>query len=311
MQLSQLNGAKIAITGANSMVGRAVYAQAAKLSTHLYPIYHNHYDLLNQKDTMEAVRCMDFVIHCAGYNGNISFNKSYPADIFYRTSMMALNILKSSQAMGVKKVVSPLSSCAYPDTDVLNEAEFFAGAPNTTVEAHGFSKRIILEYSRQLFKQHGFVSVGVVFNTCYGPYDSFDVEKTKVVGGLITKFCEAKKKSLPYVECWGTGNPRRELIYVEDAARALLSALVDYNDTELPLNCGTGTDTSIKELAETIAQVVGYEGEIRWDTTKPDGQYRKLLDNKRMIELFGQVEFTNLHVGLEKTIEWYNNVHSG
>jgi len=222
---------------------------------------------------------------------------------------MALNVLQACVENGIQKVVSPLSSCAYPNTNMLFEKEFWAGAPNESVEAHGLSKRNILAFCRQIYKQHGLKYVSIVFNTCYGPYDSYDVDKTKVVGGLIKKFYDAKINNLPFVECWGTGRPRREIIYVDDVAKGVVNALQYYDDPNIPLNIGANTDISIKEIAAIIADVMDYKGRIVWDTTKQDGQFQKMLVPGNMDKVFqdNPIKFTIPVEGLKKTIEWYIN----
>ena len=145
-----------------------------------------------------------------------------------------------------------------------------------------------------------------IFNTAYGPGDSFDINKTKVVGGLIKKFVTAVENNDQEVECWGTGRPRRELIYCEDAAEGIIQALEKYSDVKQPINIGYNEDISIKELANMIADLTGFQGKITWDSTKPDGQYRKLLDPSRMkdYKIFIK-DRTSLKDGLLKTIEWY------
>jgi GDP-L-fucose synthase len=309
--MQQSKDSKIVVTGASSMIGRSVIKQLEVIpDIDIVPVYHQDYDLLNIEHCKYVLKDADYCIHCAGYNGNISFNQLYPADIFYRTTMMAMNVLRSAHELGIKKVVSPLASCAYPNQDILKEYDFWNGPPNETVEAHGLSKRNILAYSRQLYKQYKFKSVCLVFNTCYGPYDSFDIKKTKVVGGLINKFINAKINNDKSVVCWGTGSPRRELIYCDDAAASIINVLKHYDNPNVPINIGTGLDISIKELAETVRDIVGYKGEIEWDLTKPDGQYQKLLDITKYKNTLPQIKFTPIKDGLTKTIEWYKEMYN-
>lgn len=306
----ELSNKTIAVTGANSMVGKSLIRYFEERNVKIQPVYHEEHDLMDYKQAKMAIWGADYCFHCAGYNGNIDFNKKYPADIFYRTSQMALNVLTACREKGIVKVVSPLASCAYPNEDILKEEDFLNGSPHPTVEAHGLSKRIIQAYSRQLKKQYGFNSVCVIFNTCYGPHDSFDVDKTKVVGGLIKKIHDAKKLGKKSITCWGTGKPRREFVYVDDASLAMVHALTHYEDCYNPLNIGSGKDVSVKELATLIANILDYKGEILWDTSKPDGQYRKLLDISTLEKLtdnkeFPKIALTNLKDGLIKTIEWW------
>jgi len=220
---------------------------------------------------------------------------------------MGVNTLKASAETGVEKVVSVLASCAYRSTnDSLREGDFNEGLPDKSVEAHGLSKKALYYYSKQIHKQYGTVAVCTIFNTAYGPHDSFNVNKTKVVGGLIKKFTDAAKNKEPRVTCWGTGKPRRELIYCEDAAEGVIQALEKYTVVDYPINIGYNKDISIKELAELIASIVEFEGEIYWDLDKPDGQLRKILDSSRMKECNINIENpVSLEAGLRKTIQWY------
>ncbi len=248
-----------------------------------------------------------YCVHSAGYNGNIQFNQTYPADIFANTAQMGLNILKSCQINGVQKVVSLVSSCAYPSTnDIMKEENFWNGKPDNSVNAHGFSKRILLEYGIQLYKQYKLNNVCMICNTAYGPYDSYDLDKTKVVGAVIKKIVDAKMNHLNTVTFWGDGSPRRELIYCEDVAKCCEQVLFHYNDSLLPINVGTGIDISIHDLVILISNIVNYNGGIIWDTSKINGQHRKLLDVSKMKKCFS-IDFTPIYQGLQQTIEWYKN----
>ena len=304
-----LSGAKVLVTGASSMIGRAAIKSIKKRNATAIPIYHQEYDLLDYYQAFAALNKYkpDYCVHLAGYNGNIGFNKLYPADIFYNTTTMGLNTLKACSLTGVKKVVSALASCAYRSTnEELKEGDFWHGLPDESVEAHGLSKKAVHAFSKQVYKQHGTIAVCTIFNTAYGPHDSFNIHKTKVVGALIKKFVDAAENNQSVVECWGTGNPRRELIYCDDAAEGVIQTLEKYSDVNYPINIGYNRDTSIKELAKLIAKLTGYKGEIRWDINRPDGQFRKILDSTRMKEYGIDIKNrTTLEEGLEKTIQWY------
>jgi len=300
---------KIAVTGASSMIGRAVVKGLEERGAIVVPVLHENCDLLNYNGVERLFFRInvDYCVHLAGYNGNILFNRNYPADIFYNTTLMGLNTIRACATTGVKKMVTPLASCAYRSTDdILVETDFDDGVPDASVEAHGLSKKAVYHYSRQVYKQHRLQAVCTVFNTAYGPHDSYDIDKTKVVGGLIKKFTEAADSGNKTVECWGTGMPRRELIYCYDAAEGIIQALEKYTDVNIPINIGFEEDISIKELAALIAELTGFKGEIVWNTDKPDGQYRKILDPSRMAEYKIEIENkTSLRDGLHRTIEWY------
>jgi GDP-L-fucose synthase len=265
-------------------------------------------NLCDFDETMDVFLSLrpDYVIHCSGYNGNIEMNKREPAYIYYRTAQMASNVLTVAKSCKVEKVVSLVSSCSYPDgLELLKEEEFLNGAPHNSVNAHGFAKRVLFEYSLQLKKQFDLTSVCVILNTCFGPYDSYDLNKTKVVGSLIKRFVDAKEEGLDEVTLWGSGTVRRELCYAADAAVGVVNVLKYYEDTELPINWGMGWDITIKDLAELVCYVVGYTGKIKWDTSKPDGQRKKLLDVTRARKLFPPHNFRILFDSLSETIQWY------
>jgi GDP-L-fucose synthase len=303
-----LKGEDVLITGGNSMLGRAIANVLEDIYSNPICVDHNFYNLEDEDD---CHRCFnyyqpDYVFHCAGYNGNIDFNRRYPANIFERTTRLALNVLKWAAYHNVSKIVSLMSSCCYPDgEEVLREENLWQGLPHPSVDAHGLSKRVINAYSRQLYKQYETISVGMICNTAYGPYDSFTVEKSKVVGGLIRRFIEAKEKEEPYITLWGSGTVRREFIYCDDVGKLAVQVMKEYNNPELPINVGSGTDITIYELAEMIASIVGFDGEIITDSSKPDGQKRKLLDNKKMEYILGEYDFLPLKEGLKRTVEWY------
>jgi nucleoside-diphosphate-sugar epimerase len=307
--INNLENKKILITGGQSMIGRHIQDILHKEypSVEVDATNHEYVDLLNLDQTLSYFSCSkpDFVINLAGYNGNISFSKKYPADIFYQTSQIALNCLHIAHEVGVKKCVNILSSCAIADlgNKSLKTSELWNGLPNETIEAHGLAKRIWDAYSRQLYKQYGFNSVCAIVNNCFGPYDNLDENKTKAVQGIINRILDAKLNNLPKIECWGSGKVYREFVYAEDAARALLHVLMNYDNPMLPINISAKNEVSIFDLTLLIAEIVGYKGEIIWDASKPDGQLRKSLDTSDM-EFYVSFEFTTLKDGLEKTIDY-------
>ncbi len=305
----ELKDKTVIVTGAGSMIGRSVIRKLKERGAKVYGVLHQEWDLLDYSQAIEVFNKVkpDYCIHAAGYNGNINFNKLYPSDIFYNTTVMGVNTLKACAETGVKKVVSILASCAYRSTnDALKECDFNAGLPDKSVEAHGLSKKALYYYSKQIHKQHNITAVCTVFNTAYGPHDSFNINKTKVAGALIKKFVDASEHGDKEVVCWGTGKPRRELIYCDDAAEGVVQALEKYSDVDFPINIGYNKDISILELAELIADIVDYKGKIVWDLDRPDGQYRKILDSSRMKDYSISIEQpVSLREGLERTIQWY------
>jgi len=290
------------------MIGRSVIKSLRQRGSIMQPIFHEDLDLMNYEQTRDLFIDMkpDYCIHLAGYNGNIKFNSLYPAEIFHRTSTMGLNVLKACIDSRILKTVSVLSSCGYKAGDQpLKEEEFLNGEPDESTEAHAYGKRDLLIYSKLLHKQYGETFVCALFNTTYGPHDNFDLNKTKVVGSLIKKFVDAVDEGDKLVECWGSGKPKRELIFCDDVAEGIVQTLEKYDNTQLPLNLGFDQDVTIKELSEKIAELVGFSGDIKWDLSRSDGQMRKILDSSRMKKEGIILNQTSLNDGLQKTIEWY------
>ncbi len=297
---------RVALTGPNSMIGIALREQLCNLGATVCLIPHNQFDLLKYEDALSALDWnIDYCFHLGGWNGNLKFNEKYPADIYYRTAQMGLNVLKACQEMGIKKVCSLISSCAYSPDYPLSENYFFKGSPHESVEAHGFAKKTLIEFGRQLHKQYKIDCINICVNHVYGPNDSFNPEKTKVMGSLIKKFSDAKKNNATYVELWGTGQVHREFIYVDDVAKYICLAFEKYNDSRTPLNIAAKEEISIADLAQLIKETVGYDGEIRWNGW-PDGQKSKLLENDKMKRILGELRFTEINEGVRKTVEWYN-----
>lgn len=300
---------KVIVTGPKSMVGRCVCDRLINLNAVVEPIYHEDTNLLDLNQTFKRFENFkaDYVVHLAGWNGGIELNRLMPSTIFFRTTQMALNIIQACCHFNVKKMVGIISSCAYPDLgeESLKEIDFLNGAIHTSVECHGYAKRNLFIASELAAKEHNIIAVNCVVNNMYGPFDSFSLTKTKVVGALIKKFVDARNKNEPTVTLFGTGKPRRELIYCADGAEGVIQTLLHYNNSFEPINIGTGVDISIKDLAEKIAGLVNFKGKIEWDTSKADGQMRKLLDNTKMKEILKWEPKTSLDEGLAKTIEFY------
>jgi GDP-L-fucose synthase len=305
---------KVMVTGGSSMIGRCVVKALERRKAIVLSPTHIQLDLLDYSSVMRYVdnNEPEYLIHCAGWNGGLKWNLDFPADIFYKTSIMGLHVLTAAHTFRVKKAVSIISSCALPDKgqEILNAEELWQGAPNKTVECHGLSKRILDAYSRQLFKQFKHNYVCAILTNCYGPFDSFHPEKTKVVGAIVKRVVDAYVQNLPEIVCWGSGEPKRELMYCDDAGDAIVQTLEKYDDPTVPINLGTGEDISIKNLTERIVDIVGYKGQIKWDTSKPDGQMKKLLNTDKMREILN-VKITPSVVGLANTVRYYKGLLNG
>tara|TARA_R100000008_G_scaffold82393_1_gene66646 strand:- start:2272 stop:3225 length:954 start_codon:yes stop_codon:yes gene_type:complete len=306
----KLKNSKVLVTGGEGFLGTAVCKVLKDRGAEPLILKHSEMDLLNLYHLIGWMQTEkpDYCIHCAGYNGGIEFNRMYPADILYANTVMGLNLYHACEYANVKKTVSIMTSCAYPDTgmEVLSEETFWNGLPNKTIRGHGIAKRILQAAAEAYNDQYDMNACTVCVTNLYGPNDTFDLVRTKVVGALIRKFVEAKIDEEDEVECWGTGSPKREFMYVYDAAEAIVQALEKYEDNTTPLNIGTGSDISIKELVEYIVGSVKYTGGVLWNTDKPDGQLKKLLDTKRMKDYI-TIDPISVKEGIEKTVQWYIN----
>jgi GDP-L-fucose synthase len=229
-----------------------------------------------------------------------------PAPLVYDNLMMGSNVFEQGRLAGVGKLVAACSVCAYPKfVDVpFSEDALWNGYPEESNAPYGLAKRMLIVLSDAYRRDYGFSSVVPVIANLYGPYDNFDLENSHVIAAMVRKFVEATERGDPQVVLWGTGNPTREFLYVDDAARALLLMAERYDSSE-PVNIGTGRETSIRELAETIAAATGFEGEIVWDTSRPDGQPRRALDVSRAEREFGFRAQTPLDEGIRRTVAYY------
>ena len=270
------------------------------------------FDLTNLEETIDLFNTVnpDVVLHLAGLNGGIAFNASKPFTICWNTITMAQNVLKCAVDFKVEKVASILASCSYPDLgqNELKESDIWNGASSPSVECHGMAKRYLYLLSRQAYKEHGLNAISLVMNNSFGPMDRFEETRAKVVGGMIKRFVKAKEDNLPEIICWGDGSPKRELIYCNDSSKLILLALEKYNDPMEPLNIGSQNEITIKELAETIKSVVGYNGNIIWDTSKPNGQMRKKLDLTKMNNILlnnENFQYTDFKTAISETANWY------
>ena len=298
---------KILVTGGTGFLGSAICKNIEDKGGIAIPLKSEEVNLLNLESIIQfmAASKPDYCIHAAGYNGGIEFNRMYPADILHSNTIMGLNLHYACQYMNVKKVLSIMTSCAYPDTgmEFLKEETFWEGLPNKTIRAHGIAKRTLQTAAESYNEQYELNAVTVCVTNLYGPKDTFNLVRTKVVGALIRKFVEAVNENSS-VDCWGTGAPMREFMYVDDAAEAIVQALQKYEDPSQPLNIGTGKDISIKQLVEYIVEATGFSGEVNWDTDKPDGQMKKLLDNTRMSSYI-KISPIEVKEGIKKTVKWY------
>jgi GDP-L-fucose synthase len=296
----------VVVTGGAGFLGRVVTERVSALGAAARVVRSAEHDLRDPGATRDAVDGAQIVIHLAANVGGIGFNRANPAPLVYDNMMMTANIFEQSRQAGVAKLVSACTVCAYPKfVDApFKEDDLWTGYPEESNAPYGLAKKMMLVLSDAYRRQYGFDSCAPIVANLYGPGDNFDLESSHVIAAMIRKFVEAHDRGEPEVTLWGTGSPSREFLYVDDAARALLLA-AERLDVSDPVNVGTGQETRIRDLADTIKRLTGYEGEVVWDTSRPDGQPKRFLDVSRARELIGFEAEVPLEEGLRRTIASY------
>lgn len=263
-------------------------------------------DLRVWENCYKVTKRINLVIHLAARVGGIGFNQEHPATLFYDNAILGIQLMEAARINGVEKFVALGTICAYPKfTPVpFREEDLWDGYPEETNAPYGLAKKMLLVQAQAYQRQYGFNAVYLLPVNLYGPRDNFDPNSSHVIPALIKKCLDAKDRGEDHITVWGTGNATREFLYVEDAAEAILLAVEKY-DKPAPVNLGAGFEISIKDLVELIVNITGFQGTIVWDSTKPDGQPRRMLDTSRAEQEFGFAAKTSLEQGLQKTIEWY------
>jgi GDP-L-fucose synthase len=299
-------GRNVVVTGGRGFLGRSLVGMLEERRADISIPSSAEFDLRDADAARRAVEGADIVIHLAARVGGIGFNLRNPAPLVYDNLMMGCNVFEQSRLAGVGKLVAACSVCAYPKfVDIpFSEDDLWNGYPEESNAPYGLAKRMLLVMSEAYRRQYGFESNIPVMANLYGPHDNFDLESSHVIAAMIRKFVEAADSGEEEVVLWGTGNPTREFLYVDDAARAILLMAERCGSSE-PFNIGTGQETSIRELAETIARETGFEGEIAWDTERPDGQPRRALDVSRAEQSFEFRAQVPLDEGIRQTIAYY------
>jgi GDP-L-fucose synthase len=247
----------------------------------------------------------DAVIHLAARVGGIIANAKYPADFFYENIVINTHMFDAAYRAGVKKFLTTIGGCSYPAKvpSPIHEDSMWDGYPQMESAPYSIAKKMMLVQSEAYRRQHGFNSVVLIPGNLYGEYDNFDEEYSHVIPALIRRFLEAKEKGASSIACYGSGRPTRDFVYVGDVAALIPWFLLNYHASE-PVNISSGTRTTIRELSETVREVVGFQGEITWDTSKPDGQMDKIFSVERLHQL-GLNCPTRLKDGLRKTVDWF------
>jgi len=297
------------VTGGAGFLGRFVIEKLrAYDGIEIFVPRSHDYDLIEKADIVRMLNDSkpDLVIHLAAVVGGIGHNQKNPGKFFYDNLMMGVQLIEQSRLGGVKKFLATGTVCAYPKfTPVpFKEEDLWNGYPEETNAPYGLAKKMMLVQSQAYREQYGFNSIFILPANLYGPGDNFDLETSHVIPALIRKCVEARRTGAEYVEVWGSGNASREFLYVEDCAEGIVRAAALYDDGD-PVNLGNGREITIRDLVEIIAGQAGFEGKIRWQSEKPDGQPRRQLDTTRAFERFGFRAQTSLAEGLRQTIDWY------
>lgn len=307
-----LSKKRITLTGGAGFLGQFVIKALKRRGVADEQIFvprRKDYDLTQES---AVVRMYDdakptVVIHLAAEVGGIGANRDHPGRFFFANAAMGLHLIEHGRQRGIEKFVQTGTVCAYPKFAPVpfNENDLWNGYPEETNAPYGVAKKALFVMLDGYRREFGLKSSVVVPVNLYGPHDNFDLHTSHVIPALIRKCIEAKRRGESHIDCWGTGSASREFLYVEDAAEGIVTA-TEKMDEPTPINLGTGSETTIKNLVEFIAQLTGFTGELRWDPTKPDGQPRRCLDTRKAKKLLGWEAKVDLRTGLERTIDWFS-----
>ena len=302
---------KVLVTGGGGFLGtRVVEKLRARGPQDIFVPRSRDYDLVKYDAVLRLYEDTrpDVVIHLAAVVGGIGANLANPGRFLYDNLMMGVQLVEQGRLAGVKKFVALGTVCAYPKfTPVpFKEDDLWNGYPEETNAPYGLAKKMLLLMAQAYRKQYGFNAIYLLPVNLYGPGDNFDVESSHVIPAMIRKYAEAVRDRRNEIVLWGTGNPTREFLFVDDAADGILMATERYDGPD-PVNLGSGMEIRMRDLAAKIGEMTGYSGRIIWDHTKPDGQPRRMLDTQRAAAFFGFHAQTPFNIGLQKTIDWYRS----
>ncbi|MEM7204413.1 MAG: NAD-dependent epimerase/dehydratase family protein [Planctomycetota bacterium] len=316
---------RVVVTGGGGFLGNHVVEKLGDASCpHVFVVRARDYDLTREEAAAQLFGdlaagkggwpaqaagrpgAVDIVLHLAGLVGGIGANKARPADFFYKNLMMGVHTMHQSWKAGVAKFVAAGAGCGYPEDAPLplSEASFWQGFPQQESAPYSLAKRMLHVQSLAYWRQYNFPAVVTIPGNIYGPHDQFDLENSHVVPGLVRKFVEATEDGKSQVEVWGSGKPTRDFVYAGDVAEGILRAAEVYQEPAL-VNLSSGTETSIKEVVDTLVEITGFGGEIAWDRSRPDGQSRRVFDVSKAKQDMGFACGTSLRDGLQRTVDWY------
>jgi len=299
----------VLVTGGNGFLGTAVIDELEKkFPKKIISPSSKEIDLRINSNCKKVVQNVDIIIHLAGKGGGIGIMKEKPAEIFYDNIMISTQLIHEANAANVEKFLALGTVCSYPKFSPIPFAEenIWDGYPEETNAAYGLAKKMMMVQSDAYRQQFGFQSINIIPTNLYGPNDDFGISTSHVIPAIIQKIHDAKKKNYNSIGMWGDGSPTRDFLFVQDAARGIILAAEKYNDS-FPINISNEEEISIKELVTLIAELMLFNGDIKWDTSKPNGQPRRCVSNKKAEEKFGFTPKVTLKDGLKQTIEWFNS----
>ncbi len=308
------NRKRVTVTGGHGFLGKNVVRQLEPLGAEVFAFSSKDYDLTKQSEVarMYADQRPEIVIHLAARVGGIGANRENPGSFFYENAIMGIELMEQARHHDVSRFVQVGTVCAYPKFAPIpfSEDDLWNGYPEETNAPYGLAKKMLLVQAQAYRQQYGFNAIYLLPVNLYGPGDNIDLQNSHVIPALIRKCIDARDSNAGSIEVWGSGTPTREFLYVEDAARAILMAAERYNKPE-PVNIGSSEEISIRELVELIVELTGFDGNVVWDATKPDGQPRRKLNVDRALREFGFRSSTPFRTGLQATIRWYEQVTAG
>lgn len=301
---------RVIVTGGAGFLGKSLVPKIEKLGAETFVPRSKDFDLRKEEGVKKLFKSFipDIVIHAAVHGGGIGYMKKHQGRIFYDNITMSTLILEEARKHNIEKFVGIGTICSYPKYTAVpfKEEDLWKGYPEETNAPYGLAKKMMMIQTQAYNKEYGFNGIHLLFVNMYGPHDNFEPKTSHVVPALIRKFTDAVGNKKSEVVVWGTGEATREFLYVEDAADAIIASTEKYNKPD-PVNIGSGVEIKIKDLVKLIAELTDYNGEITWDTSKPDGQPRRLLDITKAEKEFGFKARTELKEGLKKTISWYED----
>lgn len=306
-----LKDKRILVTGGAGFLGHQVIAQLCQSGADWQKITvprSRDWDLRSLENCQRAMAQQDIVIHLAAHVGGIGLNREKPAELFYNNLIMGTQLIHAAYEAGVEKFVCVGTICAYPKfTPVpFKEDDLWSGYPEETNAPYGVAKKALLVQLQAYRQQYELNGIYLLPVNLYGPEDNFDPQSSHVIPALIHKVHQAQKQGQTKITVWGDGSPTREFLYAEDAARGIVMGTQLYNDPD-PVNLGTGYEISIRDLVELICELMAFDGEIVWETDKPNGQPRRCLDTQRAKQTFGFTAQIDFKQGLRNTIDWYRH----